>query len=541
MTFFRIPLVFSFSLLILQACTGSSGDSSDEFSTLSCKLGSGSNVTISGKATYDRVGLQASGALDFDNISTMPVRGVVVQAICNTAIAETTTDANGNYSLSIPANTQNVFIRVKAQMLQSGSPGWDVAVSSSSSSSELIYSMDGGLFNSGSNASTRNLHAPTGWNGSSYASTRTAAPFAILDTVYESMQFVLSVAPSLQFPALDLKWGPTNTSGTNYSNSLINVLGSTADTDEFDAHVIAHEWGHYFQDMFSRDESIGGPHSLNRILDIRVAFSEGFGNAFSAMVTGDPIYKDSQSVSLGTGFSINLESNSCFNDGWYNECTVQSVLYDFFDTAADTNDVFTLGFTPIYNVLTTDMVASDSLTSLFSFINGFKLQSGVAPAAVDTLLADQSITTSIADDYGTGIDEAGYLGFSITPVYLNEGVDDTFPITLCTLGENGGYNGLGVTRFARFTVPANTTYTFSAVKNGGETNSTDPDVYIRYKGELVGYGETFTTDSETFAVNLETGKEYVLELMEYRTYGDIDYNPAAIGADNQTCFTVSRS
>ncbi|MEZ5459313.1 MAG: hypothetical protein R3E65_08385 [Steroidobacteraceae bacterium] len=37
----------------------------------------------------------------------------------------------------------------------------------------------------------------------------------------------------------------------------IFVLGrADIDTDEFDQHVIAHEWGHYYQDNFSRDDSL---------------------------------------------------------------------------------------------------------------------------------------------------------------------------------------------------------------------------------------------------------------------------------------------
>ena len=42
----------------------------------------------------------------------------------------------------------------------------------------------------GANGATRDLHAASGWGGSSYTSARDAAPFAILDTVYDAMQFV---------------------------------------------------------------------------------------------------------------------------------------------------------------------------------------------------------------------------------------------------------------------------------------------------------------------------------------------------------------
>ena len=44
----------------------------------------------------------------------------------------------------------------------------------------------------------------------------------------------------------------------------IYVLGKeNVDTDEYDASVIAHEWGHYYQSAFSRDDSPGGSHSAS--------------------------------------------------------------------------------------------------------------------------------------------------------------------------------------------------------------------------------------------------------------------------------------
>ncbi len=529
--FALISIGISF-LLLLQGCTGKA-------SSIACSLGNGPDVTISGTISFDRVPLNSSAALDFSATTRQPAREVVVEAVCNSRIASTVTDASGHYTLTVPANTRKLFIRARAEMVKTGSPAWNVAVSDVRSSSELIYTMDGGLFDVGGSNHTRNLHAASGWTGSDYTEPRVAAPFAILDTVYDAMQLVLAEAPGTQFPALDLKWGPDNTNGTYYASNTITVLGQSSDSDEFDAHVIAHEWGHYFQDAFSRDESPGGMHSLSRILDIRVAFSEGFGNAFSAMVTGDPLYKDSQSVSLRTGFTVDVESNLCGQSrGWFNECSVQSVLYDFYDPLND--DDFNLGFTPIYTVLTSELPQSDALTSLFSFITPFKTQPGVIPTQVDQLLlAGQSISP-IADDIGSNR-TLNPGTFDQLPVYVSYGT--TFPpdTVLCNIGEHGGYNGLGVYRFIQFEVPATSTYIFTATKNPLESNITDPDVYIYHKGKLIGYGESFDTDTESFTVVLEAGKVYVLALQEFRNYSNPDYDPDAPNADNQTCFTISRT
>ena len=91
--------------------------------------------------------------------------------------------------------------------------------------------------------------------------------------------------------------GAAQTDGTFFSgsgNQHIALLADlTEDTDEFDQHVIAHEFGHYIEFNFSRADNIGGAHGLGDKLDPRVAFGEGFGYAFAAIVLNDPVARDS--------------------------------------------------------------------------------------------------------------------------------------------------------------------------------------------------------------------------------------------------------
>ena len=78
------------------------------------------------------------------------------------------------------------------------------------------------------------------------------------------------------------------------------MLGKeNVDTDEYDEHVLTHEFQHYLQNLTSRDDTMGGPHSLGEKLDMRLAFSEGYANAFSGMSLGDPVYRDSGRVTPG--------------------------------------------------------------------------------------------------------------------------------------------------------------------------------------------------------------------------------------------------
>jgi len=534
----KLAILCLFASLV--SCGGSGGSSNPVTAIGSCTLGTGTDLSVSGTIKFERIPLQSSGALNFNAITSQPANAIQVEAVCNSVIAATTTDDNGLYTLSLPSGTQGVFIRAKAQMIKTGIPSWNVEIKNSSQSSGLLFALDGSPFNLEGLDVTRNLLATAGNVGSSYPNNaaRAAAPFAILDTIYKSMQLVLSVEPNAVFPALDVIWSDDNEDGTYYTNNQINILGSTVDTDEFDEHVIAHEWGHYYQDAFSRDNSVGGSHTLRDILDIRVAFSEGFGNAYSAMVTGNTIYKDSQGLS--SGFSFDVESNNCINKGWFSECSVQSVLYDFFDAIND--DVFSLGFDEIHGVMTSNVPTSSSLTSIFSFINHFKNLTSINAAAVDNLLAVQTID-SITDDYATGVSDGGYIigSTDVFPIYDTR----AFPLTdVCSTGDNISAEevyGLGVSRFIRFTAPSSGNYRFTANWTSG-LNVSDPDMYLFRNGTIVAAGQSVVNRSESFVSNLVAGSEYILEVLEY-TYVNLDvpYNRSASGAINKTCFTVSRA
>ena len=530
-------------VLILSSLTACGGGGATDLAE-TCLLGVNPATTVQGAITFDRIALLNSGALDFNNISQQPAKNIIVEAVCGSETISALTDDNGQYILSIPSGTKGIFIRAKAQMIKTGIPSWQVTVTDASQAGELVFALDSGRFNVNATAVTKNLHAPSGFDGVGYSvtSVRSAAPFAILDTINKSMQLVLSANTNTVFPALDVKWSPLSTNGTFYVNNQISVLGHTSDTDEFDEHVIAHEWGHYYQDAFSRDDSIGGVHSIGDILDIRVAFSEGFGNAFSAMVTGDPVYKDSQAITSPYGLSFNIESNTCTNKGWYNECSVQSVLYDFFDDINEANDVFSLGFDEIHQVMTSNIPISNSLTSLFSFINSFKKLSAVVSADVDTLLAEQSID-SITDDFGSGVSSGSYVidTTDILPIYDTR----AFPLTdVCPTADNirfTGVNGLGAFRFIRFTAASSGLFRFEAVRTGGITAS-DPDMVLYQGGTRVAFGSSIVNNTENFNANLVVGKQYVLEVLEYTyVHPDVPYNPDAVGAVNNTCFTVNRT
>jgi hypothetical protein len=219
-------------------------------------------------------------------------------------LATATTDSNGDYTMSVAGNT-DINVIVVSQMLRDAGqplPRWNFSVRDAATGDAIdpgTYTYtDGQAFNS--NAGTgHDIDIPSGFNSAgAVTGTRASAPFAILDTVYQAVQLVLSAAPNVNFPELVLDWATDNPGGETYfamgETPQLIVLSAdpTEDTDEFDQHVIAHEFGHYIEANFSRADNIGGSHGLGDRLDIRVAFGEGFGYAFGAIVLDDPVSID---------------------------------------------------------------------------------------------------------------------------------------------------------------------------------------------------------------------------------------------------------
>ena len=255
--------VLALTSIFLVACGGGGGGSDSGG-------GGPSSVTVSGRATYERVPFSSNVTLglSYANTSAQPIREAVVELIQSggSTLATTTTDDNGNYSLTAPANT-SVFVRVQAQSRRTTTPARNIRVLNNTNGNAL-YVLDSAVFNSGTTNQTKNLLAGSGWGGTSYTGTRGAAPFAILDTLLSAARFVVDNGnATLDLPGLDVFWSPQNNSsvgrrdaGPDRIHSVydridrgpaagIYVLGDeNVDTDEYDQHVLAHEFQHFLED-----------------------------------------------------------------------------------------------------------------------------------------------------------------------------------------------------------------------------------------------------------------------------------------------------
>ena len=482
-------------------------------------------IVLHGFATYDLV-TNPNGGLVYAGVAPKPVRSASVEIInaAATVIATTTTDASGAYSVSVPSLT-DVRVRVRAQMLQSGSSGgWDVTVRDNTQS-DAIYSMESPLFNSGASSVERNINAPSGWGGTSYTSARVAGPFAVLDTVYIAQSKVASVASSIVFPQLKVFWSVNNlpASGdrklgqigtTSFVTSggarAIYVLGKeNVDTDEYDASVIAHEWGHYYQSAFSRDDSPGGSHAISQRVDRRLAFSEGWGNAWSGIALERSNYTDSVGDAQAQGTNLDLTTGPTNNPGWFRESSIQSILWQLNKQA---------GFKPIHDTLTGDFKTAVAVTSIHPFAASYRALTPSNAAGLNGLLSGQSISTVANNPFGVNESNNGGLALTL-PMYGAVTVGGG-GATACVSDQFGDGNKHGSFSYLRFSAASARNYQITVAGPG----TSDPDLVVYGGSERA--RSNGTGASETASVALTTG-DYVLVVN--------DYNNSSVN----TCFTVT--
>ena len=542
-------------------------------------------VTVSGTAFYEFVPPNNNcRGLNFDGIQTRPIRAATVQLIdagSGNVLDTTVAAENGNYAFSNVDGNLDVRLRVRAELKRTGSPSWDVEVrdnvDTSASPPPLgsrpLYVVDGANFNTGGADVTRDLTATTGWGGSSYTGNRAAAPFAILDAIYSGMQLVLTADANAAFTPLDAFWSVNNTSTSPmdidagelptsfYRGDLdaLFLLGDAGtDTEEFDDHVSMHEWGHYFEDVFSRSDSLGGPHSVGQSIDARLAFGEGWATGLAAMALNDPQYCDTFAVGTSAGFIIDTENNNSGSQGWFNEMSVATFLYDLWDTDEDGTDTSSVGFGPIFNVMAGPQSNTNAFTTLFSFATELRsMLNGAELAFVDAELARENIETTGIDIWGTtqgSITTSPNQARDVLPLYTTLPTDGT-TINICTnsdydSGRDGNklaeyrYLTFTTTSAAAYTVIITTTTPTPPTSDPPPTppdvirDQSDPDMFIFRRGAIVAIGNGADDNSEVFTTQTLPADTYVADLQEWRF---ADEDGASSDFPEQICFDVSMS
>ncbi len=483
-------------------------------------------VQITGVASFESVTTNANGVgLNYGAITTKPMRGIFIAAVSGTTIVSSaTTSDTGAYALNVPVNS-NVAISAAALMAKTSGPAnWNVGVYDNTDDGSL-WTIQSSEFVASAANSTRNITAPLGWNAATLtynAAQRASGPFAILDTIYTSMQLVTSVAPGTQFPQLAVFWSPNNNTtngnraigeiGTSFFSEInraapaaplraISVLGKEGvDTDEFDSGVIAHEFGHYLQSAFSQNHSTGGPHSTGNFLDMTLSYGEGWGYAFASLARKNPNNPDTNGPRQTNGFVISTGADPTTNPrasvGWFSESSIQYIIYQF---GKD-------NFAPIWTAFSGPMKSGqDALNTIFSFAAGVRTTAAASTAApLNALLTSQRIFAGTnADQWGTGETNNGGNPNNI-PVHQTITVGGAAtPICFNNTTTDNSNNKLGEHRYIRFNNPTAGARTITA---SFPTGGHDITFLVYQRGAVVGSANSGNLSAETFTGNLDAGE-----------------------------------
>ena len=561
-----------------------------------------SMVGVSGEVSYERP-TPNSGCrgFNFNSITEMPVRRatVILLDAADNVLATTTSDDGGNYSFSnVNANT-DVRVRVRAELVQTTGPRtYEVYVRDNTSNtgvpldSRPVYDVDFPLFNTGvQDNAGRNFIATTGWDTAQNeypdGSIRQAAPLAILDAFLEGVMLIESVDPSVDMGRIDGFWSVNNSwvdEGDDVDNGELITAFYTSDpdggarnpslflrgdavgrfptsninTDEFDYGVIVHEWAHFFEDELARSDSIGGTHFIPGTVEARVAFGEGWANAIAAIASDRPVTCDT-AAPANSGFDLDVENFDADRQGFFNEMSVATFLYDLVDTNADGSDNDSIGFRPIYETMTADGFQKDTeaFTTLFSF--GTYLLQNVDPADVafvESQLRRENVDTAGLDIWATNQTTApatwsnGRSVRDLLPLYT-ELTPGAAAVNLCVNDDeivNFNHNAPAEWRYFRFTLSGAQALTLTAQANplppdlmptADERDRSDPDFFLYRNGQFVRSGISGADDREVFDMGTLSAGTYVVAFHDWR-YDDDDspVDPPAKHPDypSQVCF-----
>lgn len=505
--------------------------------------GSGASKEIEVNLVYDRVpycqSSECGSGLDYERTVQQPMRFVLVDVLSGsgTEVLQQglVSDAEGQLSFSIDSDA-SFSLRIRAESRGAVPGQWGLRVVNNQGSTEVanypVYAIESTLFKASDVLGPINLGAGSGWTeADGYSAPRAAGPFAIIDSMILATEYALSGRGTLVFEPIDVYWSEANTEaavGTSFfGGAYIMILGDAdVDTDEYDESVVIHEWGHYFQHVLSRDDSLGGAHGSGDLLDMRVAFSEGWANAFSGLASDREIYQDSRGASQSQGFSLPLEQELTLADGavkgWYSEGSVQNFIFDLFDSPEKDDDMLALSTSAMINAMVDFMPQQSALTSIFSFTEGLLQISTANTSGILSLLNAQDIAsgTSSVDMFGLGETNSGQeyttkpgVSDVTLPVYMELDERLTTP-DVCQDVFFGGSNKLGVYRFIRFSLAVSGNYQITATTSQAPAGAVaDPDFYV-YSSSVYRPAESADENIESLRLNLEAG-DYTMAVTDY--------------------------
>lgn len=295
-------------------------------------LSSAAAAQVTGTIRYEDRTYDATG---FTGTLMRPVRQALVEIVRssdNTLFNTGATDDTGAFSIgAIPAGEV-----VRFRVLAKRSGGGINAVVQNNDGATQTYAVLGPPIDTSVTTSFGTIDLTIAGG---------AAPaFNIFDAAVKSFQYLATLEPALPAvpPLLTLYWEAGTSNGTYYERTVnaVYLLGLTSDPDQYDDDIILHEIGHWVAFNFSKDDSLGGAHTIVDQLDARTSWSEGWAHYWSAVVRryfpGEYSAPQLQVDNFGVGqSSFDVEGPSFPVQAVMatNELAVACVLWDITDAA----------------------------------------------------------------------------------------------------------------------------------------------------------------------------------------------------------------
>lgn len=367
-------------------------------------------ATISGTAQYHTRPWTGSGlgsaAASLDPENTFPIRFAEVRVTNSSGslVACTNTSASGTFSIQVPTSSETYKVSVNSRVKR----GTEEINVLDAPETNRFYSLQSTVTPSQSTSTA--LSATVESSGPVLG-----AAFNILDKIVLANEFLQAktancdstftgCVPFEMTHKLDAFWTKGFNPNAYFGSSTeglsfylpgyyrLFILGGinggldglSDDTDHFDNSVIVHEYAHFLEDTAFRSDSPGGSHSGNKVIDPRLAWSEGWSNFFQgAVLTWKPAgsgiqypiqcpnalspcvprYQDTLGNADGEPnfyFDVNLEENSppdrdkpvYQGEGNFREFSVARALIDANDTTNESGDSVSDNFMTLWAALT---------------------------------------------------------------------------------------------------------------------------------------------------------------------------------------------
>lgn len=302
----------------------------------------GQATTFRGTVLYEKIPATPTG-LQLDAPVRTPAAGIKVEVVASPSrevLGNGWTDAKGAYSIPVTLRGRpRVYVRALAQ----------------TENASVVRVRDRAEFSIVTEPAVPGRERTITNDLLAADADRVSGAFNIAATIGRANALVRSGQPDVVLPRVEVRWDTSYVGGTFFraGEGVAFINGRRGrDSDEYDDHIIAHEYGHFLMASFSRESSPGGSHSFGERVDPRLAWSEGWSNFFAAATTGAPHYIDTGVVRGRQGVLLSMDVEEDVPDGdrpgIWSEHSVASLLWDWFDDGNEAQDSVALGFAPLW-------------------------------------------------------------------------------------------------------------------------------------------------------------------------------------------------